>query len=319
MLDFKFSNTLLHFPRSDAPGGFFWKYGLSYVLAGVLIGGVSLLILRPIIEAYIEMFALANEGGEAASEEAINAIFVDRLDSITRSSLLLMAVLLPLALAVWAVFEACLQRHYIRKDRFRLRFGNDEGRLMAVGLVVAILYTLLSFLGLIPMMIVVGIFASSGNEFMAVIGVIVGYFVLFAILLWYGARISAATALTIRDERIKIFESFRVTKGRTLRIMGALLIIWVLYYIIQTIIYASGIFAVMAQFGNLIASDTPEASEVMAQLQAPGVIGTIAAFMTVLVFTYGVTLIFLGGPGALATLNDPDRAFDGTDPADVFD
>lgn len=318
MLDFKFSNTLLHFPRSDAPRGFFWKYSLSYVLAGVFVGGVSLLIMRPIIETYIEMFALMGQGDEGLSEEAVNALFLDRLDGITRSSLLLIAVLLPLMLAIWAVFEACLQRHYIRKDKFRLRFGNDEGRLMAVGLVVAILYMLLSLVGLIPMIIIVGIFTSSGNESMAVIGMVIGYIVLFAILLWYGARISAATALTIRDERIKIFESFRITKGRTLSIMGTLGIIWALYYIIQTIIYVSGIFAVMAQFGDLITSDAPEASEVITRLQAPGIIGTIAVFMIVLVFTYGITFIFLGGPGALATLNDPDRAFEGADPADVF-
>jgi len=318
MLDFKFSNVLMHFPRSDGPSGFLWKYGLSYVVAGILIGTVSLLIMRPIIEAYIEMFALMNEGGEAASEEAMNAIFLDRMDSITRSSLLLFVILLPLLLAIWAVFEASLQRFYIRKEPFRLRLGNDEWRLMAVGLVVGLLYIAATFLALIPMGIIVGTAASSGSPTMVVVGIIAGYGSIFAVLLWYAARISAASALTIRDERVSIFESFRVTKGRTLKIMGSLLIIWVIYYIVQTVIYVSGIFTVAAQFGELLTSDAAGTVEVMAKLQAPGVVGTIAAFMAVLMFTYGITLIFLGGPGALAVLNDPDWSFDGTDPADVF-
>ena len=318
MLDFKFSNALLHYGRSDAPKGFFWKYGLSYVLAGIFMGGVTLVMMRPMIEVYIEMFTLLDDNGGVANEEAINALFMERMDSFSRSSLLMFVVLLPLSLGLWAMFEASLQRHYIRKESFRLRFGNDEGRLMAVGLVVGLLFVVAIFASMIPMGVIVGIAASSGSPMAAIIGMIAGYGILLFAMLWYAARISAASALTIRDEKVRIFESFRVTKGRTLPIMGVLLIIWVVYYIVQTIIYASGIFAVIAQIADLVTSDAPESGEIMAQLQTPAVVGTIAAFTAVLMFTYGLTLIFLGGPGALAVLNDPDNPHGQNDPAEIF-
>lgn len=320
MLNFSFSNALMHIARTDAPRGFLPKFALSYLLAAILIGGLTLVIMRPLIELYVGMFTAIGSGAlDANDDAAVGQYMIDNINGMTQTMGLAFLLLLPAMLAIWAIFEASIQRHYIRQDTFRLRLGNDEWRLMAVGLVVYLLLFVVLFVSMIPMGTLVGIATSSGDPNMAILGVAVGYILMIAILLWYVVKISAASALTIRDERVRIFESFRVTKGRFWPIFFALLIIWIAFYILQTMIYGMGIFAVMAQFSELLTGGAdPELAEVMAQLRAPGVVGTMAAFFALLTLSYGLSMILLAGPGALAALNDPDQPYQGTDPSEVF-
>jgi len=320
MLDFKFSNALMHYFRSDAPGGFLPKFALSYLVAAIVVGGVSMIVMRPIINFYVELFALAGSGElDSTDPAAIDAMMADQIGDLGQSGLLMIVVLGPLALAMWAAFEANIQRRYIRKSDFRLQFGNDEWRLMAVGLVVYMLLFVVMFVAMIPMGIVVAIGASTGNESATLASVGLGYVIFLGAMFWYLVRISAASAMTIRDEQVRIFESFRVTKGRFWPIFGALMIIWIGFYILQTVIYGLGAFTIIAQFADLLAGGSqPDLADITAKLQTPAVVGTIAMFMIMLAFSYGLFMILMGGPGALAALNDPDRTFKGNDPTDVF-
>lgn len=320
MLDFKFSNALMHFVRTDAPRGFFPKFVLSYLLAAIVIGGLSLIIMRPLIDFYVELFTVAASGqAEGNNEDVINEFVLDRVGGLGQSMGIMFLIMIPLYLATWATFEASIQRHYVRKEPFRLRLGNDEWRLMAVGIVVYLLLILVMILATIPLGIVAGIGIATENPTIAVVGATLGYLIFFGVIFWFLARVSAASALTIRDERVRIFESFRVTKGRFWPIFGAMLIFLLGFYILQSLIYGIGIFAILAQFSDLLSAGAdPELADVMAKVQTPGVLGTIAVFMALLSFSYGLFMILVGGPGALAALNDPAQPFQGSDPTDVF-
>ena len=320
MLEFNFSNALMHIARTDAPRGFLPKFALSYLLAAILLGGLSLIVMRPLIELYVGLFTAMGSGAlDANDDAAVGQYMLDNMDGLTQTMGLAFLLLLPCTLGIWAVFEASIQRFYVRKDTFRLRLGNDEWRLMAVGLVVYLLLFVVLFISIIPMAIVVGIAGATGSPSIAILGVVIGYIVMLAILFWYIVKVSAASALTIRDEQVRIFESFRVTKGRFWPIFFAFLIIWFGMYILQSTIYGMGIFAVIAQFSELLSGGAdPQLEEVMAQLQAPAVLGTMAVFFVLLSLSYGLSMILMGGPGALAALNDPDKPFQGSDPSEVF-
>ena len=45
---FSFGNSVLHFARSDGPGGFLWKYLASYLAVAVCLTALSYALFQPL-------------------------------------------------------------------------------------------------------------------------------------------------------------------------------------------------------------------------------------------------------------------------------
>lgn len=320
MLEFNFGNAIGHFSKTGAPPGFTWKFALSYILVGTVLMGISLFAMRPLINFYIEFFVLIGTNPEAANDsEAMEALLSNNFSNIGGGLFLMMFALIPLSLAFWAVFEATIQRRYMRQEGFRLQFGADELRLMVVGLVVFLLLYAVIIVAAIIMGIVIGIAAAMGSPGFAVLGAVFGYILMIGSMIWYFARMSAASALTIRDEKIRLFESFIVTRGRVWPIVGVFLVVWIGYYVISTVIYMVGFGVVFSQVADLVvAGEPPDMEALFERLTAGEVLTTIIITMILAYLTYGLTMIISGGPGALAALNDPRNPNAGHDPAAAF-
>lgn len=320
MLDFSFGNALMHFRRTGAPQGFTWKFALSYLVAIALVLGISYYAMRPLIDFYIEYFAFVATNPEAANDpQAMQELLESRIGGMGISFLLIFVLILPLSLAFWAVFEASIQRRYIRKEGFRLAFGGDELRLMVVGLVVVILLYVVMLVGAILMGILVGVGTVVDNAGVTILSLILGYVAMLGLMIWYLARMSAASALTIRDQQIRIFDSFNVTKGRVWPILGAFLIIWIVSYIVTLAVYALGAGVVISQFTDLIsAAGEPDTAALYERLKTPSVWVSIVISFALIYLVYGLTMIVSAGPGALAALNDPRRPGQGHDLASTF-
>ncbi len=321
MKPFTAGNAITHFANVDAPKGFFWKYLLAYTVGIVVLLGLSYFTMRPLIDFYVEMFTLIGADPDAASDDVLMGELAEKhLSGILMSLLFMFILILPATLLFWAVFEAAIQRRYIRQDGFRLQLSADEFRLMVVGLVVILLLYVVLILATILLGIIVAATAATGNNVAVIIGILLGYILIFGAMLWYFARMSAASALTIRDRRIKLFESFTVTKGKVWKIAASLAVIWIASYIIVMIVYVTGIGVVIAQLSDLFASEAePDAAAVFDRLGTPSVISSISIFVLLIYLTYGMTQIVSGGPGALAVLNDPRHPQLGRGQESVFD
>lgn len=202
---FRFGPATFHFLQTDGPRGFLLRYALAYALVSVGVQAASLWLQGPVYEIYFR--ACVENGCDFTP-------YTDELNSAGVQANLSALMLLPLTLGIWVVFEAASQRRYIRGEGFRLALGGDEGRLAIVGLIWAALlivgYFALVIGALIPGLIL-------GLALGAAAGVIAGALALLAgagVALWLFARLSPASALTIRDREIRFFEAWPLSRGQ---------------------------------------------------------------------------------------------------------
>ena len=128
--DFRVGDAAFHIFRARAESGFIWKYALVYALVAVLVYSISLYINAPVYADYISIFASANTDDPIELNRRILALNQEHRLRMLLSYL----VALPAGLAFWACFDAAGQRRYMRGEGFSLRIGNDEFRLLGVGL-----------------------------------------------------------------------------------------------------------------------------------------------------------------------------------------
>jgi hypothetical protein len=120
-----------------------------------------------------------------------------------------------------------------------IRFGADELRLavtlLGVGVVLFLVYVV-SLVGLVIVAAVVigGLFKSAPASTSAAVGISIGFLLslipVAALVLYVAARFSLSTALTIHTRSIRIFDSWRLTKGHSGKIVLSLLLAAVVYF-----------------------------------------------------------------------------------------
>lgn len=313
MLEFNFGNAFMHFARTGAPRGFTWKYLLSYVLvAATLMLGFFWLMS----DFYISLFA--NIDDPLAAEQALQGQF----GQIVLAYLLM----IPIGGLFWAMFEAAFQRRYMRGDTFKLRIGGDELRLLVVGLLWMVLIILMYILFAV---ITIGFgarLAITSSSSASIGFVAIGIGCLFAAFwIFVSVRLAAASALTVRDGKIRFASSWGVTSGRFWPMLGAYLVMLVA----SVVIYLLLIFVFGIVMGVALATDPAfaEASQlgvepdpdIMAALfTKPGVLVSLAlGYLPVILFQAWFGYVW-AGPAALAARTDPNNSSGVDSPAEAF-
>jgi hypothetical protein len=132
------------------------------------------------------------------------------------NGLVIDAVILPFSLILNSIFLCAVYRSVLRpedKGFAYLKIGGDEVRVFVVSLVFMVL-ALVAELGLA---MVVGVAvaavykANQGAGFL--VGLIAGI-AFFCVVVWLVVRLSLAYVQTFAEKRIRIFDSWRLTKGR---------------------------------------------------------------------------------------------------------
>jgi hypothetical protein len=279
------------FLHTEGPGGFLLRFALVYAALAMVMQIVSIWFQAPVYEVYLRAF-IENDGDIMP--------YMDELNAASSQANVILLLILPLSLALWVMFEAASQRRYIRAEGFRLALGADEGRLALVGLIwIALLiagYFILVFAAMIPG-VIVGLVAGAPAGMTVGLG---AFLAGSAVALWLYARLSPASALTIRDRDLRFFEAWTLTKGHGRRIAASYLLIYITFLIGTLIAYGIMIFAGMAILSPVLASGSgaSAADAVLAVIGQPGFWGPMLFFLFLVLMMFGVGAHALGGPAA---------------------
>lgn len=175
------------------------------------------------------------------------------------------ALMIPVGLAVLAVFSAAAYRVVLRPgdDRYGyLRVGPDEGRIVLLMLVYFALVVGFTFV----VTLVVGLLSAGamavGGPAGALLGVVIGLAAM-GLFIFVGVRLSLAGPMTFAEGRLRIFESWKLTRGNFWRLLGAyvlavilMLVVFLLALIIFAAVATLAMGGDMATVGKVFQPDT---------------------------------------------------------------
>jgi len=161
---------------------------------------------------------------------------------------------LILTLLTWLVLasaETAFHKNMLRgtdEGVFPLRFGKDELRVMIAQLCVSLTITGI-YIGGGFVLSVWGYIAATSQAF----GVVMGLLMIPAVIYWLFkmvqvmVRLAPAAAMSVRDEKQRVFEGWHAVKGRTWPVFGSFIIVYIIGYILTQIVVWIGL---LAAFGN---------------------------------------------------------------------
>ncbi|MEL6860208.1 MAG: hypothetical protein AAGL11_00080 [Pseudomonadota bacterium] len=303
---FSFDNAAFHFARAEGPSGFIPKYLLTYAIGVALIGALSFFALQPLIDGYIQAFAMIAQGAsEARVAREIEDVLANNLGRIGLGYLAIM-----LAYAVfWAMMESAVLRRYVREEGFSIGWGGDEWRMLAVGLMWLVAFIVAYIAFVIAVAIAMVPLASSVQNDPGPIILIVVALVLALMFAWafVAVKLSPAGAMTIRDRSVTFFGAWGATKGRFWPMLGAFVILGLILYVGILILYFIGAFAVMGSvMGNVnVSNGEVDPNDVIAAFSSPAVWGPIALIYFMMLVYQGVWQYAWAGVPSLAAKTDP--------------
>ena len=303
---FSFDNAAFHFARNDGPPGFLPKYLTAYAIGIVIIAVVGFLALRPLWEGYMQVFVLISQG---ASESQIERQLGESiLANMGRLGLGYLAMLLVYA-AFWSMMECAVLRRYVREEGFRIGWGADEWRMLAVGLIWMVAFIVAYIAMILATVILVTPIGMMAQDNPALIGLWTVLVILGLALAWayFAVKFSPAGAMTIRDEKVVYFDAWGASKGRFWPMLGAFVILAIILYAAMMVLYMIGVFAVMgaAMGGMDFGSGEPDPDAVLAAFASPAVWVPLALIYFVMLVFQGFWQYAWAGVPALAAKTDP--------------
>ncbi|MEM7329268.1 MAG: hypothetical protein AAF437_11045 [Pseudomonadota bacterium] len=296
---FSFDHAAFHFMRTNGHGGFLGPFIIAYLIAAAALTATNFGVQHLLFGSFNGLAELL-AGGVIPSNQfaAIGAYYL---------------FLLIISAVFWAMFEAAVQRRYVLDEGFSIKFSGDELRLLVVGLLwfLAFLggYLLFAFVLLLPS--IAASAAGAGTVAVALMFItVLGYFCGW---IWCAVKLSAASALTIRDKKIKFLDSWGATRGRFWTLLAAYLVL----AIIALLIYFGllGLVFGVTFGGEFVLSDP----ETFMMLSNPQTLGAMFFVYFLLMTSVQALLLYIwAGPAALIAKTDP-RVGGAPNVADEFD
>lgn len=305
---FSFANAMLHFAQARGPGGFIWKYALTYLIAVLLMGGLAYVLFQPLIGLFTDV--LLQVAREALTGDDIEVVMTREISSMAGRIIFSYIGLMLLTALVWSMFEAAIQRRYVREEGFSIGIGADEFRL----LLVALMWLLFNIVGYLASAIIAGILGamimSIGDGETYALGFSVPVVFLLAAFGWLycTVRLSPAAGLTVRDKRLQFLNAWGASRGRFLPLFFAYVFLGIIFWIVFTVLYSGGAAATlsifMANFGSIEQIEA-NPSELIFFVLEGRFIASLIGIYAVLLTINGLLAYIWAGPASLAAKTDP--------------
>lgn len=168
---------------------------------------------------------------------------------------------------VRAVFCAAVFRAVLTPDQSAwafLRIGARELWLTLLILVEQVLLMIVVFIVALLIVVLTAVVAVSGGEqarTAALVTACSSSAVAGGLLLWVALRLSMAAPMTFVDAQFRLFESWALTRGQGWRLLGLAVLIVVFVLLMEVLVGAAALGAVVAAGGSLAAIQGPGAVE----------------------------------------------------------
>jgi hypothetical protein len=223
------------------------------------------------------------------------------LEALSRTYLGLFGTILPLSLVLGTVLNAAVARAVVRpadKAFGFLRLGMDELRVFAVSVALSIVFVLVSFI----LFAIAGFGAGLSAAASPGLGVLVGVLLFLpavAVLIWLAVRLSLAVPITVAERRIALFDSFALTKGHSLSLLGMAIIAFIMSMLVGLLfgVVALPVTMLTGDINQLAALDGASTAQIL-NTAGPA----IAGFVVVNAIASALQLAVLYAPFASAYL-----------------
>ena len=311
---FTFDGALMFGFRAAHAKSFPWKFALAFAVVSTVLTALFAWLTKDAIFGFMDAVEQLDSVGADDPAQVFSVFFS------LFGGLLPWIVLGSLAsLVVWAMFMAATQRRYIRDEAFSIRFGPDELRIMAVGVVwylgVSLMY-LLPGLVMLPMFGIVSDFANgdiSENEMVAfMLGrmsiVALMFLVMFPVYVFFATRFSPVFAMTVKERRIAFGDAWIVSRGRFWPILGAFLILAIVGG--MAVGFAGSIAQMLVTPAFMGSVSRVEDSSELRSLFTPTLTIALLLYAFIRYFLSGLLMHFVQGPAAFAARHDPRGSVD---------
>ncbi|HEY3812929.1 MAG TPA: hypothetical protein VGL66_06865 [Caulobacteraceae bacterium] len=258
-------------------------WGLFYVLSIVLVIGLILLAMGPGF-----MDAMKNAGANAAASTDPTAAL-----KMVGGMFLGFLIAIPLFMVVVTMLNAAVFRAVLRPEQKGfgyLSLGGDEMRMIVVALVMGVLFFIMYIACVMIWAMIIGGTAvaagaasgSRGGGAAAGVAGLIGFLfslVLVCAFIYVAVKLSLASVMTFAEKRIRIFESWGLTKGQFWPLFAMyLLVLLIVIGVALGVMVLSGIFTAMMGVGMFAAfsGHTP-------QLAAAGPVAIVGIVLYVVV------------------------------------
>ena len=205
----------------------------------------------------------------------------------------LLGMMLPLALVFGAVMYGAVNRAVLRpheKGFGYVRLGMDEVRIFVVTLVLTILAAIAAFVVMMIFGVIAGVAGVAMGDSAGLIAIVLGI-ACVVLFVWVALRFSLAVPITFAERRIAIFDSWGLTKGHTLGLLGMGVIAVVMAFVVQILAYvvAMPLIFMVGGFAQLAQIETMDFAQIM-QTMAPVLI--IYAVLASLLYALQLGIIY---------------------------
>lgn len=250
-------------------------WSLAYL---VFMAAIFLAVGGPMIAFMSQAEALGQGGGTPSDAQ---------MQTMVQSYLAFAAIILPLALVFGSVLSAAVARSVIRpgdKAIGYLRLGIDELRVLVVSVVLTIVIGLVAALAFGIVGAIAGFAVAGDMPALWIVVVLVGIAAL-GLLVWVSVRLSLAVPIIVAEKRWAFFDSFALTKGNSLRLLGMAILAFVMAMLVSLLLGIVSIPLTLLTGGAMNWSSVEGQSPVtMLQTAAPALIvmGVVQAIQSAL-------------------------------------
>jgi hypothetical protein len=222
-------------------------------------------------------------------------------------------ILVPLFVVVGAMITAAIFRAVLRpedKGFAYLKLGGDEGRLIVVMFVMGLLIMLMYAACIALVWGLVSVTYNASHPLGTVVGILAGV-AAFCVFVFVMVRLSLAPVMTFAERKIRIFESWGLTRGNFWRLLGMYVMVALIYF---GVAFGLGMISFVFQmigFGGMAAM-SGQGDAAMAGAAPLAIVGAVIGFLVNMAGA-ALQLVIMNAPQAAAY-----RALSGTDISSAF-